>query len=55
VGYFSGVVRDLLTHSDLRTLKHYNRAKGIEASRAYGQVIAGIRRKQNRRSHFGGG
>jgi integrase/recombinase XerD len=45
-----GVVRDLLTHSDLRTLKHYNRAKGIEASRAYGQVIAGIRRKQNRRS-----
>jgi site-specific recombinase XerD len=44
-----GVVRDLLAHSDLRTIKHYNRARGIEASRAYGQVIAGIRRKQNRR------
>jgi integrase len=45
-----GVVRDLLTHSDLRTIRHYNRARGIEASRAYGKVIAGIRRKQNRRS-----
>jgi integrase/recombinase XerD len=46
-----GVARDLLGHSDLRTtIKHYNRAKGIEASRAYSQVIAGIRRKHNRRS-----
>jgi integrase/recombinase XerD len=46
-----GVTRDLLTHSDLRTTtKHYNRARGIEASRAYSRVIAEIRRKQNRRS-----
>ncbi len=44
-----GVARDLLAHSDLRTTtKHYNRARGIEASRAYRQVIAGMR-KQNRR------
>jgi integrase/recombinase XerD len=46
-----GVARDLLTHSHLRTItRHYNRARGIEASRAYRQVIAGIRKKQNRRS-----
>ena len=46
-----GVARDLLAHSDLRTTtKYYNRARGIEASRAYSQVIAGMRRKQNRRS-----
>lgn len=43
-----GVARDLLAHSDLRTTtKYYNRARGIEASRAYGQVIAALRRKQN--------
>jgi integrase len=46
-----GVARDLLTHSDLRTtIKHYNRARGIEASRAHSRVIAAMRRKQNRRS-----
>jgi integrase/recombinase XerD len=46
-----GVARDLLSHADLRTTtKYYNRARGIEASRAYSQVIAGMRRKQNRRS-----
>ena len=46
-----GVARDLLAHSDLRTtIKHYNRARGVEASRAYSQVIAGVRRKQNWRS-----
>jgi integrase/recombinase XerD len=46
-----GVARDLLAHSDLRTtIKHYNRARGVEASRAHGQVIAGMRRKLNRRS-----
>jgi integrase/recombinase XerD len=45
-----GVARDLLVHSNLRTTKHYNRARGIEASRAHSQVIAGIRRKQKRRS-----
>jgi integrase len=45
-----GVARDLLAHSDLRTtIKYYNRARGIEASRAYRDVIAGMRRKQNRR------
>jgi integrase len=44
-----GVARDLLAHSDLRTTtKHYNRAKGVEASRAYSQVITGIRRKRYR-------
>jgi integrase len=41
-----GVARDLLAHRDLRTtIKHYNRAKGVEASRAYRQVIDGMRRK----------
>jgi len=41
-----GVARDLLAHRDLRTtIRHYNRAKGVEASRAYGQVIDGMRRK----------
>ena len=46
-----GVARDLLAHSDLRTTtKFYNRARGIEASRAYSRVIAAMRRKQNRRS-----
>jgi integrase len=43
-----GIARDLLAHRDLRTtIKHYNRARGIEASRAYGRAIAGIRRKRN--------
>jgi integrase len=46
-----GVARDLLAHRDLRTTtRHYNRARGIEASRAYRQVLAGMRGKQNRRS-----
>ena len=46
-----GVARDLLAHSDLRTtLKHYNRARGIEASRAFSCVIARMRR-QNRHSN----
>jgi integrase len=40
-----GVARDLLAHADLRTTtKHYNRARGIEASRAYAKRIAAIRR-----------
>jgi integrase len=43
-----GVARDLLAHRDLRTtIKHYNRAKGVEASRAYRRVVEGIRAKQN--------
>jgi integrase/recombinase XerD len=46
-----GVARDLLAHADLRTTtKHYNRARGIEASRTYRQVIAAIRKSQNRHS-----
>ena len=46
-----GVARDLLAHSDLRTtIKHYNRAKGVEASRAYRQVIDAVRGKRNRSS-----
>jgi len=45
-----GVARDLLAHSDLRTTtRYYNRARGIEASRTYSQVIAGMRGEQNRR------
>jgi integrase len=42
------VSRDLLAHRDLRTInRHYNRARGIEASRAYRQVIARMRGKAN--------
>jgi integrase len=44
-----GVARDLLGHSDLRTTTmHYNRARGIEASRAHTQVIEKMRRGQYR-------
>jgi integrase len=44
-----GVARDLLTHSELRTLtRHYNRARGIEASRAHAQLLATIRQKRRR-------
>jgi integrase len=43
------LARDLLAHSDLRTTtKHYNRAKGIEASRAYGHLIARRRKRGSR-------
>jgi integrase/recombinase XerD len=41
------IARDLLAHANLRTIKHYNRARGIEASRAHNQLIAAIRRKQH--------
>ena len=44
------IARDLLAHADLRNIKHYNRARGIEASRAHNQLIAGMRRKQSRRT-----
>jgi integrase len=45
-----GIARDLLAHSDLGTTnKYYNRAAGIEASRAHRQVVAAMR-KQTRRS-----
>ncbi len=41
-----GVSRDLLAHADLRTTeKHYNRARGIEASRSHGRVVAELRRR----------
>jgi integrase len=44
-----GICRDLLAHSDLRmTTKHYNRARGIEASRVHGLVIANLCRKRDR-------
>ena len=39
-----GISRDLLAHADLRMQKYYNRAKGIEASRAHSRVIAQLRR-----------
>jgi integrase/recombinase XerD len=42
-----GVASDLLGHADPRTLKHYNLARGVEASRAYAKRIAEIR-KANR-------
>jgi integrase/recombinase XerD len=44
-----GIARDLLGHSDLRTTtRHYNRARGIEASRAHAEVIKTMRRGQYR-------
>jgi integrase/recombinase XerD len=51
-----GVARDLLGHSDLRTTRHYNRARGIEASRAYALVIKGMRSQHRlfRKSRFAG-
>jgi integrase len=45
-----GVARDLCTHADLRALdKHYNRARGIEASRAHAQIIGEARGLARRR------
>jgi integrase/recombinase XerD len=44
-----GISRDLLAHADLRTtIKYYNRAKGIEASRTQSQLIARLRRNSRR-------
>src|SRR5262249_28035964 len=41
-----GISRDLLAHADLRTTnKYYNRAKGIEASRAHGRIISRLKRR----------
>ena len=41
-----GIARDLLAHADERTTtRHYNRARGIEASRAYTRLIARRRGK----------
>jgi len=45
-----GVAHDLLGHNNPNTSdKYYNRARGIEASRAHSKLIAGMRRKQRRR------
>jgi len=45
-----GTATDLLSHSDGRTTqKHYNRARGIEASRAFAQIIRTRRMSQHRR------
>jgi len=42
-----GISRDLLAHTDLRTTtKHYNRARGVEASRAHARLIGERRRKK---------
>jgi integrase/recombinase XerD len=44
-----GVARDLLAQADLRTTtKYYNRARGVEASRAHAAVIAALRKKHRR-------
>jgi integrase len=44
-----GISRDLLAHTDLRTTtKYYNRAKGIEASRAHSCIIARLKRRPHR-------
>jgi len=40
-----GVARDLFAHADLRPInKHYNRTRGIEASRTYAKRIGEIRK-----------
>src|SRR5262249_38093955 len=41
-----GVARDLLGHADLRTTtRHYNRARGIEASRSLRKTVAKLLRR----------
>jgi integrase len=48
-----GIAREILGHSDLHTtIRHYNRARGIEARRAYGRVLSGVRRRQRRRPRW---
>lgn len=43
------VASDLLSHSDARTTQtHYNRARGVEASRAYTAIVSSKRRAQHR-------
>ena len=46
------VSRDLLYHSRLDTTNLYNRATGIQASRAYRQVISDIRKKSRKHSRL---
>jgi integrase/recombinase XerD len=44
-----GVARDLLSHTDLRTTdKYYNRARGVEASRAHSHVVDAIKKGAGR-------
>lgn len=44
-----GIASDLLSHSDLRTTeKHYNRARGVVASRAYAKIIRAKRSDKQR-------
>jgi integrase len=45
-----GISRDLLAHADLRpTTKHYNRARGVEASRAHARTISELKRRNRQR------
>jgi integrase/recombinase XerD len=41
------VSRDLLAHRDQRATRHYNRARGVEASRAHANIIAGMRKRRS--------
>jgi len=44
-----GIASDLLSHSNLRTTeKHYNRARGVVASRAYAKIIRAKRSDKQR-------
>jgi hypothetical protein len=43
-----GVGSELLGHRNRRSDKHYNRARGVQASRRYRQMIAGIRKNHKR-------
>jgi hypothetical protein len=47
-----GVAVDLLGHRGPRMMRHYNRAKGIEASRAYRNMLAELR-KQSAKTNRG--
>ena len=51
-----GVARDLCTHADLRPLdKHYNRARGVEASRVHANLIGEIRDRTRPRARSNSG
>ncbi len=42
------VASELLSHTDERSLRYYNRARGISASRVHSRLIAEMRRKDDR-------
>ncbi len=44
-----GIASDLLAHRDPRMIKHYNRARGIEASRALRSIISSVRKQGPKR------